>query len=898
MFSPLLATKLYLPPPRPNAVARPRLLARLNAGLHGRLTLISAPAGFGKSTLASAWAQACGRPVAWLALDAGDNDPVRFLAYLTAAVQTVAPEVGAGVLAALRAPQPPPAPALLTALVNEIAALPTPCLLVLDDYHVIEAAAVDGALAFFIEHLPPPLHLAIATREDPPLPLARLRARGQLTEVRAADLRFTADEAAAFLNQAMGLNLGADAIAALEARTEGWIAGLQLAAISMQGYGGDRAAFIDSFTGSHRFVMDYLVEEVLAQQPAAVQTFLLRTSILERMCAPLCAAVVGEGATNGQEMLALLERANLFLIPLDDERRWYRYHHLFGDLLRQRLQASVTRDDGVDAATLHRRASQWCEANGLLLEAFHHAVAANDIDHAAFLVEGNGMPLHFRGAVTPVLSWLAALPTHELDAHPNLWITYASALLFTGQLNGIEPKVKAAEAILPADPTDAATRDLVGRIASIRATVAVTQHQDAVIVAQAQRALEFLHPANLPVRTATTWALGYAYELQGNRSAARQSYTAAVAAAEAIGHFIMHLMSTLGIAHMQEADNQLEQAAQSYHVALKLAGDPPLPAAAGAHLGLARLHYAWNDLAAADDHAQQSLRLAQQLENTDRFIASEVMLARLRLARGEVAAAWAQLAAAEQAAQRPHLARMLPEIAAAQVDVLLHQGKLNEAARLAQRYALPFCQVRVLLAAGDAAAALALLADLRAAAEAKGWQDELLQVTVLKALAHQAQGEMETALHRLEEALALAEPGGFIRLFVDEGAPMAELLGAAAAQGLMPEYVGRLLAAFPTSALPLPDGRGSDGAPLPLPDGRGSDGTPRPSPLVEPLSPRELEILQLIADGLSNQEIGARLYLALDTVKGHNRRIFEKLQVQRRTEAVAKARALGLLYPQ
>ena len=882
---PLLSTKLYIPPPRSNAVNRPRLLARMNDGLHGKLTLVSAPVGFGKTTLVSAWVNGCGRPVAWLSLDAGDNDPTRFLAYLTAAVQTVAPGVGAGVLSALRSPQPPPLEAILIALVNEIAALPAPFVLVLDDYHVIETAAVNNALAFFIEHLPPPLHLVIATREDPPLPLARLRARGQLTEIRAADLRFTSDEAAAFLNQAMGLNLGAAAIAALEARTEGWIAGLQLAAISMQGHSDDRAAFIDSFTGSHRFVMDYLVEEVLAQQPAPVQTFLLRTSILERMCGPLGEAVVGEGATNGQEMLAALERANLFLVPLDSERRWYRYHHLFGDLLRQRLQASLAGDNSVEIATLHRRASQWCEANGLLLEAFQHAVAAEDIDRAAILVEGNGMPLHFRGAVKPVLDWLTGLPTHELDAHPNLWVTYASALLFTGQLTGIEPKLQAAEAVLPVDPADAPTRDLIGRIASIRATVAVSQHQAETIVTQAQRALDFLYPGNLPVRTATTWALGYAYELQGNRRAARQSYTAAVAAAEAIGHFIMHLMSTLGVAHMLEADNQLEQAAASYRVALKLAGDPPLPAASGAHLGLARLHYAWNNLDAAEVHARQSLYLAQQLENTDRFIASEVMLVRLRLARGEVAAAWTKLVEAEAAAQRPHLQRMLPEIAAAQVDVLLRQGKLDAAAHLAHRYTLPFCQVHVQLAQGDGAAALASLASLRAAVEAKGWQDDLLRVTVLQAMAHQVQGETEAALQWLEEALALAEPGGFIRLFVDEGAPMAQLLSVAAAQGMMSEYVGKLLAAFPASLLPLPDGRGSHSV-------------PRPSPLLEPLSARELEILQLIAEGLSNQEIGARLFLALDTVKGHNRRIFEKLQVQRRTEAVARARALGLLHIQ
>ena len=427
MSMPLLATKLYIPTPRPKVVNRPRLIERLNEGLHRKLTLISAPAGFGKTTLVGDWVAGCDRPVAWLSLDGGDNDPNRFLTYLVAALQTIAPTLGEGVLRVLQSPQPPPTESILTALLNEITTLPDSIVLVLDDYHVIDAKPVDQALTFLLEHLPPQMHLVIATREDPPLPLARLRVRDQLTELRATDLRFTPAEAAIFLNQVMGLNLSRGDIAALETRTEGWIAGLQLAAISMQGHQ-DATSFIKSFTGSHHFVLDYLVEEVLHQQSESVQTFLLRTSVLDRLCGSLCDAVLYRNvdlhpmpSSSGQETLEYLEHANLFIVPLDNERRWYRYHHLFADLLRQRLQQSaISSIDSVrlDIPELHRRASQWYEDNGLEIEAFHHAAAANDVERAERLIEGKGMPLQFRGAVIPVLHWLESLPTTVLDANP------------------------------------------------------------------------------------------------------------------------------------------------------------------------------------------------------------------------------------------------------------------------------------------------------------------------------------------------------------------------------------------------------------------------------------------------------------------------------------------------
>jgi LuxR family maltose regulon positive regulatory protein len=887
MTTSILATKLYIPPTRPELVSRPRLIERLNAGLHRKLTLISAPAGFGKTTLLSEWVAGCGRPVAWLSLDEGDNDPARFLAYFVAALQTIEGNVGKGVLAALQSPGPINVEPLLTTLLNEIAGLPDNSVLVLDDYHVIESQPVDNALAFTLDHLPPQMHLIIASRSDPSLPLSRLRAGGQMTEIRAHDLRFTHDEISTFLDKVMGLNLSAENVAALETRTEGWIAGLQLAALSMQGLkrNGDIADFVNSFTGSDRYIQDYLADEVLQQRPKGTKDFLLQTSILNRLSGPLCDAVTGQ--KNSQAILEALEAANLFIVPLDNERRWYRYHHLFADLLRQRLHHQ--QPDNV--ADLHIRASVWYEENGLEIEAFHHAAAANDVERAARLVEGEGMPLLFRGAVAPVLNWLESLPTTVLDARPSLWVTYASALWITGQLTGVKQKLQAAEAALQGAEPDDKTRDLVGHIASMRATLAIGQHQVETIIAQSRRALEYLHPDNLPVRTATTWKLGVAYQLQGDRAAASQAYTEAISISQASGNIIINISATTGLGNVKAAENQLYLAAQTYRRVLQLVGDPPLPAACEAYLGLARLFYEWNDLDAAQQHGQQSVQLARQIENNDRFVACEVFLARLKLAQGDVAGAAAILAKAGQFVRQHNFVYRMPEVAAAQVLALLrqgpvlHQGNLAAAAHLTQTHELPISQARVHLARGDAAAALAVLEPLRRQMEAKGWEDERLKVMVLQAVAHHAHGEKDKAVQLLGDALALAEPGGFIRTFVDEGIPMAQLLLEAAARGIMPDYTAKLLAAFEAE-----EQRSAGKSRLPI--------SPPPQPLVEPLSPRELEVLQLIAQGLSNREISERLFLALDTIKGHNRRIYSKLGVKSRTQAINKARSLNILPPQ
>ncbi len=964
--TPILTTKFYIPPVRPELVPRPRLIQRLNEGLHRKLTLISAPAGFGKTTLLSEWAsnlrfttddysprseterdlrlnsakeslivnrksEIVNPQVVWLSLDESDNDLARFLAYFVAALQTIEGSIGQGLLAALQSPGAVNVEAVMTTLLNEIADLPDDpstlptvagrgLVLVLDDYHVIESQPIDKALTFLLDHLPPQMHLVIAGRSDPSLPLSRLRAHDQMTEIRVADLRFTLDEVAAFLDKATGLDLSAENVAALETRTEGWIAGLQLAALSMQGLeqSGDVTNFVNRFTGSDRYIQDYLADEVLQRQPQGTKDFLLQTSILDRLSGPLCDAVVGEigdwrsesgnraqspilkghyvSNIQSQAILEALEAANLFIVPLDNERHWYRYHHLFADLLRQRLHQNPPPlssppwggKEGGSVAELHIRASAWYEKNGLEIEALHHAAAANDFERAARLVEGGGNPLYHRGAVTPVLNWLESLPASLLDARPSLWVMYAEVLTTRGRLANAEEAYQAAEAALGDARQDASTRDLLGRIANGCASLAGLQRQPERMITLSRRALDLLHSDNLAIRAAASLNLGYAYQLQGDRAVASQAYAEAIANGQTAGHLIVTILATERLGGMQAAENRFRQAAQTYRRALQLAGEQPLPYTGDAHLGLARILYEWNDLDAAQRHGQQGVQLTRQIEHTDKSIACEMFLARLKLARGDVAGATTILDEASQSAQQHHFTDCMPEVAAAQVFVLLRQGDLAAAAQLAQAHELPLSQARVHLTQGDTSTALAVLDQLRQQAEAKGWQDERLKVMVLQAVALHAQGEKDKAVQLLGDALALAEPGGFVRTFVDEGAPMAQLLSEAAACGMMPNYTRKLLAAFENATK---DERRTT-------EDEGESSVVRPSSLVEPLSQRELEVLQLIAQGLSNREISERLFLALDTVKGHNRRIYGKLGVKNRTQAINKARSLNILPPQ
>lgn len=889
----ILSTKLYIPPARSDLVFRPRLIERLNEGLNRKLVLISAPAGFGKSTLLSAWIKATrsdksvsssADPLfAWLSLDEGDKDPVRFLTYFIAAlneIEAIETPLGEGALGMLQSPQPPPFDTALTSLINELATLSGNLVMILDDYHRLDSAAVDDALALFIERMPPQIHLVFATRADPQLPLARLRAQDQLTEIRATDLRFTSAETADFLNRVMGLGLSPEEIVALETRTEGWIAGLQLAAISMQRMK-DTSGFIQSFTGSHHFILDYLIEEVLERQSEEVQTFLLATAILDRLTGSLCDALTGQ--TNGQETLEMLDRANLFIVPLDSERRWYRYHHLFRDLLRQRLSqiaAPSNQDDGMGVDELHVRASKWFEENGLAIEAFHHATQANELDRAVRLIEGGGMPLAFRGALNPILQWLESLPPEVMDARPLLWVSYASAELATGLSTGVEEKLQAAEKALQEAVLDEETRDIIGRIAATRATLAWGQDQADIIIAQSERALEYLHPDNLPFRTSTAWKLASAYHLQGDRMAASQAYRKAIAICESSGNLFINIIASTGLGEIQIEENQLYEAAETYRRVLHLVGDQPLAVTCGAHLGLANILYEWDDLDAALEHGELSVQLSRGIDSTDAFAQCALGLARMKLTLGDVTTAAKLVSEAEQFVRQHNFLHRMPDVLAMNVLILIEQGRLSAAGELAEEHELPMSQIRVHLARGNPSEALAVLEPWRRKVEARGRVDEQLKLLVLQALVLQAKGETDQAAEALAEALDLAAPGGFVRTFVDEGPPLARILWNAHNRGVAPDYVQRLLNSFllgETGEIEI------------------GESSVDQSGLIEPLSDRELEVLQHVAEGYTNREIADRLYLSTNTVKVHTRNIYGKLGVNNRTQAVAKARELGVL---
>jgi LuxR family maltose regulon positive regulatory protein len=696
MPTPILATKLYIPPPRPKIVLRPRLIERLNEGLSSgrKLILISASAGFGKTTLVSEWVAGCRRPVAWLSLDEGDNDITRFLTYLVAASQTIVANIGTGVLGALQSPQPPSIESILTVLLNEITTIPDHFILVLDDYHLIDSKPVDEALTFLLEHLPPPMHLVIATREDPHLPLARLRARGQLIELRAADLRFTPVEAAEFINQIMGLNLSEENIAALETRTEGWIAGLQLATLSMQGHK-DTTSFIKSFTGSHHFVLDYLVEEVLGQQSESIQTFLLRTSILDRLCGPLCDAVLLDPSASGQETLEYLEHANLFIVPLDNERRWYRYHHLFADVLRMHLMAE--QPDQVSA--LHRRASEWYEKNGSTDNAIRHALAAEDFERAATLIElaEPEMRRSRQGATVTELGWLKALPDELVHFRPVLSVAYAFALFGGGEVEGVEPRLRDAEQWLdtPADirarPESPAAgmvvvdeeefRRLPGMIALLRAAQALARGDMPEAVKNARRVLDLApEDAHLMLGGAAS-VLGLAAWASGDLEAARRMTADGMANVRLAGYISSAIGGAIVLADIQIAQGRLHEAMTTYERALQWATEPGAPVQRGAadmYVGMSALHREHNDLETATHHllTSQALgELAKLPQNPYRWCAA---MARIREAQGDLDGALDLLDQAERLYDGAFSPNVRP-VATRKTRVWVAQGRLGEA---------------------------------------------------------------------------------------------------------------------------------------------------------------------------------------------------------------------------
>ena len=824
----LLATKLYIPPPRPHLVARPRLLERLNQGLAGRLILVSGPAGFGKTTLLSEWAQVAYPHVAWLSLDSADNDPTRFWMYAIAALQTVREDLGSAALAALQLPQPPAMEALLTGLINDIAACGSePLVLVLDDLHLITAPPVHEALIFLVDHLPPAMHLVISGRADPPWPLARLRATGEMTELRTDDLRFTAAEVAAFLNDVMGLGLSATDVTALDDRTEGWIVGLQMAALSLQGRD-DAPTFIQAFRGSHRFILDYLVEEVLDRQPGDVQDFLHQTAVLDRLTAPLCDSLTGRA--DSQAVLTRLERANLFLVPLDDERRWYRYHHLFADLLRSRLE----RSQPGQVAVLHRRASAWYEERGLLVEAVTHALAAHDVERVARLAEENVLGMMEHGNLGVLVEWLNALPGELVRSRPWLCIARAWALALTGSFEAVTPCLQDAAQALegPSQPgLELAGRGrapgeiahVKGHIDAIRCYVlGLTSGEHRLVIQLAESALARLPERDWRARGFVAVLLGLGHRLNMAYAAAHEALAQALAIAQAAGQKYVVIDLLCQIAMVEADEGRLRQAAATCREALREADDhggpgrSRLPVVSYALSTLGDILREWNELDAALDGAQEALALAQQWGDVDSLLGTYWIMVKVRISRRETDRAL------ETVRERAKLGVLLPRYRRgtlmlealtrlAMNDLSTASQLVDELAACADEDWLMPRVIPVYLAQFRQGLRPSLddvldyLARSLRVVEAAGAQPAVVQILAWQAMALQAIGSVEQARAVLTRALAIAEPEGYVRSFIDEGAPMRELLATILASQRtrrdeasqrMAGYVSRLLAAL------------------------------------------------------------------------------------------------------
>ncbi|HSL45049.1 MAG TPA: LuxR C-terminal-related transcriptional regulator [Anaerolineales bacterium] len=911
----MLATKLFIPPSRPNRVPRPRLIEQLN--ILRPLTLIAAPAGFGKTTLLSDWIPHSEHCVTWLSLDEDDNDPTRFWIYVIAALQKLSADLGDSALTILQLPQPPPITSVLTNLINELTLFPDIFSIVLEDYHLIKTQAIHETLTFLIDHLPPNMRVIITTRADPPLPIARLRVRNQLAELRADELRFTPDETVVFLNDVMGLNLSADDVFALETRTEGWIAGLQLAALSMRGRD-DVSGFIDAFSGSNRHVLSYLVEEVLDQQPKGTLNFLLQTSILDRLCGSLCDAVTGE--SDSQMILEQLEHAKLFINPLDGEGKWFRYHHLFAQVLRARLQR--TQLDLIPE--LHRRASAWYEQNGLIVEAINYALEAADHEQAAQLIESIGMMIFSSGSMYyNVQTWLTKLPDSAVRFRPRLCLIHAWLLMNQGALANALQRVDEAEQALQnifKAETTSEGQNIYGEIAATRAILVTSKGEfdPEQVIAWIQAALAGLHPNNLTFRSAALGARGVVQLKLGELRQAESSLAEAATTAQAGGVIHMMVAAVNNLVHVQRARGDIHAAQTTCRQCLDWLAERGVsswPNAGGVHANLAALFCEVNDLKTALRHANWAVELTSQGASPPSTAISLVTFARVKEAQYD----WDDFPRLIQQIERqlrqvPWLTAHWPSIHA---HMYLAQGNLSDASTLlcnddiSRGFARPLdlllaCEYDWIAPAqlwiaqarrsGDQAVlakALAFLEGSLEKAEALGLVSVQVKVHSLHALTYTSLGNPSQAKAFLERSLTLAEPQDYVRIFVEEGEPMREAIGnwrleigrrrdLTEVQTRLMAYTDKLLEAFTNNAPESPITH--EKARL----------LPHQPGLVEPLSARELEVLDLIAEGLSNLAIAERLFLSAGTVKVHIKHIYSKLDVNSRTQAVARLRELNL----
>ena len=869
----LLHTKLGVPPKRSVAVVRSRLVAQANEGfIRGteflrRLTLVSAPAGYGKTVMVSEWLQGSGVPVAWLSLDESDNDPNRFMAYFIAAIQSIQPEFGKTIRLMFQTTQPSPMEVLLTIFLNELATLPSLLILVLDDYHSITSLAIHRQISFLLDHLPARVHFVIITREDPLIPVSRLRVSNQILEIRQDELRFTMDEIAYFMHQVMHLDLSESDLISLERRTEGWIAGLQLAALSLHGLR-DKDSFIQAFTGSNRYILDYLIEEVFNRQSDEVRDFLLKTAILDRLCSSLCDAVIG--GTGSRELLERLEQVNMFIIPLDQSRTWYRYHHLFLDLLRHQQGIAGLPVDGV---ILHQRACQWFEAEGYLAEAIHHALEAEDWTKAPHLIGQASDRMFKQGEIISLTGWLEKLPRQLILSHPGLCMIHAWVLLLAGKYELALPVLQQAEEL--AQPGSV----FLGQVATAQAYLARSIGDNQLVIERSRLALDLLAETNVTDRGNLLMNLGMVYWHDGRLDEAESALIEAQDKAMKSANLYTQLTSELFLARTIASRGKIRESAERYPSLIQRG--PQVPVIALAYFDLGSLYYEWNQMEQAEHLLRQGLELSRYLGNVEFEIAGLLLQIYILLAHQDWDAAMHISEQAYRLAGEFSL-KFRARCAAGQAQVEIATGDLKSAAYWLDQTSenvdphtyyrfLGLVRPGLLIAQGKTDQAAEQLDKCFEIASNAGWGYALIAVRILQALAAK---EHDSALGFLIEACKMAQPEGYIRTFVDAGQGLVRLLQDAAQRGVTPEYIGRILACF---------------------DARSAIPSPTRVILVEPLSKRELEVLRLVTVGLSNREIAGRLFISPGTAKTHVHNLCGKLGARNRTEAVSRAKELNLV---
>jgi LuxR family maltose regulon positive regulatory protein len=866
---PLINTKFGLPAIRPVLVPRRRLIERLNAGMHGKLTLISAPAGFGKTTLAAEWLRTSRQAVTWLSLDEADNDPARFLNYFIAALQVIDEQVCKETRLLLQEPQPPPQDLLMTTLLNELTAISTPFVLAIDDYHFIQTLSIHQLLHFIVEYQPGQMHLVLLTREDPPLPLPRLRARGQVTEIRQADMRFTTQESIEFLENVMGLKISKKDHSALERRTEGWVAGLQLVALSMLGRD-DPQLFVQDFTASNRYVLDYLAQEVFERQTRDIQDFLLKTSILDRLCGSLCDAITGRPGS--QELLENLERANLFILPLDQSRIWYRYHRLFRDMLHSRqgiLDSSTLR-------ALHQQASLWYENHQFLPDAIQHTLACADWERALGLIHTIGDAMLKHGEIFTLMNWYSQIPDDLILGDAVACLDYSWALMLSGQFEQAAFYLSHAEGYARQVPS------FLGQIFNAQAYLARAQGDHQRMVELSQQALVLLPKEDLDSRCMSATNLGIAYWHSGKMDAAEHALAEVLETGKATRN-LYAVSSALVFQGMIMAVRGKLREAEGRFQAIVRQDDYPAFIRGLAYLYLGVLYYEWNDLEQSGKYLLEAIEIGERIQNDELLVVSWMMMARIHMAGGNLAAAGDVLDKAYQKAlegDAPTTA--VPRLAAVRVQLAIACDDLNAASAWGEHLAedcdwhnfyrfTNTTQALLLLAQNKNQAAAEHLEQCYERASQEGWVYGGIAIRSLQALAAK---EPEAALKYLQDGLEWARPEGYMRTFVDLGKSLEPLLQTAIRCRVVPDYAKDILSAIQASNQKPILGQLS---------------------LVDPLNPREIEVLRLLAAGLTNREIANALFISTGTAKTHVHNICGKLGVRNRTEAAARAHELGFV---